>query len=219
MRHLKQKKKGQDLFNEARLLLYKIIIFTYFIMTEEYKKNNVNKLLNTFDQPLKKETEFSIICQTCGYISYYESDSHALTHMTLIIPYLYLGSRINAHSLHELQFFEIKTIINVAQEISKICANEFKYIKYNWLDYFNYNILLDIDDIVDQIHNEISNKNTVLIHCAMGISRSATVVIGYLMKYKKMKYEEAYEHVKSLRKCINPNIGFVNQLIKYGQKL
>jgi len=36
----------------------------------------------------------------------------------------------------------------------------------------------------------------VLIHCAAGVSRSASFTIAYLMKEYKMPYQKAYTHVK-----------------------
>ncbi len=34
-------------------------------------------------------------------------------------------------------------------------------------------------------------ENNVLVHCQMGISRSSSLVIAFLMKEYGMKYEEA----------------------------
>ncbi len=42
----------------------------------------------------------------------------------------------------------------------------------------------------------------------MGISRSATVVIAYLMAKKGMKFKEALEFVQSKREIVEPNGGF-----------
>ena len=46
----------------------------------------------------------------------------------------------------------------------------------------------------------------------MGVSRSAAIILGYLIKYKNMTYEEARDHVQQCRPAINPNPGFVQQL-------
>lgn len=55
----------------------------------------------------------------------------------------------------------------------------------------------------------------VLVHCRFGVSRSATIVIAYIMEKYKLTFEEAFLYVKKQRKFINPNPGFVNQLKKY----
>jgi hypothetical protein len=45
-----------------------------------------------------------------------------------------------------------------------------------------------------------------------GISRSASVVIAYLIKKYDMSYEYAYAFVKRYRACVEPNSGFVKCL-------
>jgi protein-tyrosine phosphatase len=83
---------------------------------------------------------------------------------------------------------------------------------------------LVIDDDKDErisehffkVHTIISqaladNKN-VIVHCAAGMSRSATLVLAYLMIENRWHYEEAYNFVKKRRPIIDPNIGFVKQL-------
>lgn len=54
-----------------------------------------------------------------------------------------------------------------------------------------------------------------LVHCHFGVSRSATLVIAYLMEKYRLSYEQAHAYVKQRRNFINPNPGFVNQLREY----
>ena len=60
---------------------------------------------------------------------------------------------------------------------------------------------------------------SVLIHCQMGISRSATVAIAYLMKYHSFSRDAAYQYVKERRPLINPNPGFWSQLQLFQARL
>ena len=56
------------------------------------------------------------------------------------------------------------------------------------------------------IENAFKNKrNKVLVHCAAGVSRSATIVISYLMKLKKWSYFDTKKYVLKRRKVISPN--------------
>ena len=55
----------------------------------------------------------------------------------------------------------------------------------------------------------------VLVHCKMGISRSASVVIAYAMKAYDWDFGHAIKHVKDKRNCIKPNKSFVSQLETY----
>jgi len=54
-----------------------------------------------------------------------------------------------------------------------------------------------------------------LVHCRMGISRSAATVCAYLMKEKDFSKAEAIDYVKARRPIICPNPGFQRQLVEY----
>eukprot|EP01114_Cavostelium_apophysatum_P011070 TRINITY_DN25245_c0_g1_i1.p1 TRINITY_DN25245_c0_g1~~TRINITY_DN25245_c0_g1_i1.p1 ORF type:complete len:297 (-),score=34.59 TRINITY_DN25245_c0_g1_i1:2-841(-) len=55
----------------------------------------------------------------------------------------------------------------------------------------------------------------VLVHCMAGISRSASVVIAFIMKLNKSQYEETMLLVKKKRGIVFPNEGFQRQLQLY----
>ena len=71
--------------------------------------------------------------------------------------------------------------------------------------------VLDIDDMPDyQIENHfdeahlyiaesISKNEGCLVVCTAGISRSAAIIISYLIKTHKMSYEKAFQTVKQAR--------------------
>jgi dual specificity phosphatase 12 len=52
----------------------------------------------------------------------------------------------------------------------------------------------------------------VLIHCHQGISRSASVVIAFVMEEMDLEYDTALRYVRGARAKVNPNKGFVVQL-------
>ncbi|XP_054031333.1 dual specificity protein phosphatase 26 isoform X1 [Dryobates pubescens] len=63
----------------------------------------------------------------------------------------------------------------------------------------------------DFIHQAL-NEGRILVHCAVGVSRSATLVLAYLMIRHHMPLVEAIKTVKDHRGII-PNRGFLRQLV------
>lgn len=45
-----------------------------------------------------------------------------------------------------------------------------------------------------------------------GISRSAAVVIAFLIRNNDMTLEQAFKHTQSIRPVVSPNRGFMDQL-------
>lgn len=62
------------------------------------------------------------------------------------------------------------------------------------------------------IHHCVMTGQPVLVNCYMGISRSSSLVIAYLILYQNMSFEEAFHIVRSGRQIANPNPGFVAEL-------
>uniref|UniRef100_A0A8C7Y4E2 Dual specificity phosphatase 19b n=1 Tax=Oryzias sinensis TaxID=183150 RepID=A0A8C7Y4E2_9TELE len=52
----------------------------------------------------------------------------------------------------------------------------------------------------------------VLVHCNAGVSRSPSVVIGYLMIREGLSFDDAFSQVKQARPSSRPNSGFYQQL-------
>ena len=57
------------------------------------------------------------------------------------------------------------------------------------------------------------------MHCNLGISRSVTLVIAYIMKYERKTLSESFQQVESARPIIHPNEGFVAQLEQFEKEL
>lgn len=54
----------------------------------------------------------------------------------------------------------------------------------------------------------------ILVHCVMGISRSASAVIAYLIVAKKIRASQALKYVYQKR-IVQPNDGFMEQLARF----
>lgn len=130
---------------------------------------------------------------------------------------IYLGPKYccndNDGILNLLNDNNIKGIVNCT--LSVPCYHEDKSINYCCVSIHDEdaaNILSYLDGATNFIHYYISRGESVVVHCEMGISRSASICIAYLIKYHGMTRDEAYINIKSKRPCISPNSGFWDQL-------
>jgi predicted protein tyrosine phosphatase len=64
-----------------------------------------------------------------------------------------------------------------------------------------------------------SPDSRVLVHCAMGSSRSVAVVCGYLIAAHGLHPSQALEFVRARRAAAAPNRGFIDQLHEYHRSL
>jgi len=72
--------------------------------------------------------------------------------------------------------------------------------------------------VVEWIDKAIVSGGRVVVHCAAGISRSATVVLAYLVAQRSMSLRTAYEHIRTARSVVWPNTGFMRILIAWEQR-
>lgn len=134
--------------------------------------------------------------------------------MSLITPYLYLGDAGDAANIKFLRSKKVITVVNCAKEIPNFFPKDFNYIRMDWDDLPNQNIQTSIQKVANIIIDHMKHGKVVFVHCAAGISRSSSVVIYTLMKFHEWGYEKALKFVRSLHTRTNPNLGFVEQLVK-----
>lgn len=71
--------------------------------------------------------------------------------------------------------------------------------------------------VADRIHR--NQTGSTLVYCAAGMSRSPSLVMAYLMRYKGTTLREAHRWVQDSRPSVCPNTGFWQQLLRYEMKL
>lgn len=105
---------------------------------------------------------------------------------------------------------KITYVLNCAKESKNYHENDslFKYCNANWMDLEEQSFSHNIDALLQFIDTAKSEGKSILVHCIIGKSRSASVVIAYLLKYNKMTLKEAYDLVKTTRPLIQPNEGY-----------
>lgn len=141
-----------------------------------------------------------------------------LSNPTHIIDNIYLGSAYNAADFNWLRENNIGLIINMTNEISKYYPNDFEYSQFKISDDHTTHITDLVINGLDKINEYTKRENkNILVHCFMGSSRSATLVIYYLLKEKNMTIEEAIKFIKLKRYMVNPSKVFIDDLVSLTQ--
>jgi len=125
---------------------------------------------------------------------------------------LYQGRGDQATNSQIVQVLNITHIVNITTEHKNAFPNKIKYLKLVLEDVSKTNLYEHFNKTCDFINNAICNGGRVLVHCNQGVSRSSTVSLAYLMKYKKWDLNFAFTTLKARRSCSCPNAGFFNQL-------
>ncbi len=138
---------------------------------------------------------------------------------TFIIDNIYIGSAINASHYGTLKNRDIAMVINMTHEISNYFQKNIEYNRFPVYDDNTQSIkqyLLKAYDkiIMFQLNNHGKN---ILVHCFMGASRSASVVIYYLMKKHGYTLNDAIIFCRNKRALINPTILFYEELFELDQ--
>jgi len=139
---------------------------------------------------------------------------------TMILDnFLYLGSYMNSNSFEDLSTLGIRYVLNVANDVSNSYPLFFHYLRCPIVDSETQEIDAYFARCFAFIEKARTNKSSILIHCMMGISRSASITIAYLMKYNHLTLKKAFLLVKEKRPAISPNAGFMRQLYDFEEKL
>lgn len=140
------------------------------------------------------------------------------TYPSEIIPgLLYLGNWQHGNIVYIQKDLRIRAHINCCEQEETFFRDE---------GYFNallhipanddaeppYNLKDTFEEACDFINSHLKEKSAVLVFSKLGISRSATIIMAYLMAERKWSLQEAQTHVKKCRPHICPNSAFLSQL-------
>mmetsp|Transcript_42092 Transcript_42092/g.51060 ORF Transcript_42092/g.51060 Transcript_42092/m.51060 type:complete len:208 (-) Transcript_42092:292-915(-) len=132
---------------------------------------------------------------------------------------IYLGSIGAASSKDTLKALSITHILCVASAIQPKFPEDFNYKTVAVLDSPTVELSEYFEECFEYINKVIAGGEALLVHCFAGKSRSATIVLAWLMKHKQFSLEDAIAYTKSCRDVINPNAGFMQQLAAYDRTL
>ncbi|XP_046698097.1 dual specificity protein phosphatase 18 isoform X2 [Silurus meridionalis] len=132
-----------------------------------------------------------------------------------ITDYLYISNGKTATDSSVLTRIGISCIINATQETDNFRLPSVEYVHVPVSDSPSAQIQEHFDPVADKILGVKALHGRVLVHCCAGVSRSATLCLAYLMKYREMSLTEAHALLRTCRPIIRPNHGFWRQLIDY----
>ncbi|XP_020272885.1 dual specificity protein phosphatase PHS1 isoform X2 [Asparagus officinalis] len=151
------------------------------------------------------------------------SDAANTERPSLVAGNLFIGGALAARSKHTLQHLGITRILC-------LCSNEIGQSDTQYPDLFDYKnfSISDHDDsnisglfveASDFIDNVAQCGGKVLVHCFEGKSRSATIVLAYLMLRKNFTLLQAWTLLKKVHRRAQPNDGFGKALLDLDTRL
>ena len=200
-------KKGEDSLGD------KLKIF--FTPSSTSSRSSLNKLNNSSIDNLNKKK-----CPLCHkMIDIYRFNTHYNLHPSKIFNWLYLGSYQNACNIKDLKDLKIYYVLNCAAECQNKDYPDVEYYQAKINDLPNFNISVFFKKTNQFIHQAKTSGKSILIHCQLGISRSTTCLIAYMIKYLGYTTINALQFIKTKRPHVMPNFGFLQQLKNYEDKI
>jgi protein-tyrosine phosphatase len=128
-----------------------------------------------------------------------------------ITPYIFLGS------LEDAKDRRYNYIVNVSDQSYTKPYTPVITLLSNDISSFKIDKYFDV--FCDMMYGMEQRRESCLVHCMQGISRSATMVAAYLIRRYGMTAVQAVEELRQKRHIVNPNPGFMKMLQKYHKKL
>ncbi|XP_055517559.1 dual specificity phosphatase 29-like [Leucoraja erinacea] len=141
------------------------------------------------------------------------------SHVDEVWPGISIGDEVIALDRYTVEKMGFTHILNAAHGRWNVGTGE-EYYKDMPVDYYgveaadlpSFNLGQFFYPAAQYIDRALSTPGSkVFVHCARGRSRSASLVLAYLMIYKNLTVVDAVEEVLKHR-CILPNRGFLQQL-------
>lgn len=150
-----------------------------------------------------------------------------------ILPFLYLGNLAHASNPGLLRSLGIQYVLSVGEQAHGLDVHMGEVGSEDKSSQFMVKLVDDmydngVDPLWRHIENSVAfvdearkNNTRVLIHCRVGVSRSATIVIAYLMAHYNLSLVDAYLMVRARRLSviIQPNLLFMYELMQWEQRL
>ncbi|XP_036622668.1 protein phosphatase Slingshot homolog 2 [Trichosurus vulpecula] len=176
-------------------------------------------LENITSKEIRTELEMQMACNLREFKEFIDNEMIVILGQmdspTQIFEHVFLGSEWNASNLEDLQNRGVRYILNVTREIDNFFPGVFEYHNIRVYDEEATDLLAYWNDTYKFISKAKKHGSKCLVHCKMGVSRSASTVIAYAMKEYGWNLDRAYDYVKERRTVTKPNPSFMRQLEEY----
>ncbi|XP_078055732.1 dual specificity protein phosphatase 13A [Mustelus asterias] len=154
-----------------------------------------------------------------------ENSRAQLNHVDEVWPNLYIGDLLIAHDKKQLKKMGITHVLNAAHSKWGSVGDQIFYgkkINYYGIaadDSPEFDLSKYFYTAAEQIHQTLNTPGArLLVHCILGMSRSASLVLAYIMIYHNRCLLDAVNRL-ILYRPISPNRGFLQQLRQLDIKL
>ena len=156
-------------------------------------------------------------CPLCHkYIETHLLKIHMNVHLSQILHWLYLGNFENACDIKELRRNNIGYVLNCAIECkNKVLPKSIVELHLDVRDEPEFDIIKYFEKSNAFINKVRTDGGNILVHCKMGLSRSPSFIIAFLVKYYGFTVDSAINYLKRKRPYVNINHGFIEQLHQY----
>ncbi|XP_048745608.2 dual specificity protein phosphatase 4-like [Ostrea edulis] len=180
-----------------------------------YIKGGYKEFSSMYPQMCRRQSKLT----TCSTLNVEHDNAHRQEAPVEILPFLYLGNFQDASNLELLHRLGITSLMNVSTKCKNLFEQDFSYMNVPVDDNPNADLAVWFPQSNTFIDTVRENRGKVLVHCQAGVSRSATICLAYLMYTAKVGLETAFEHIKSRRSVISPNLNFMRQLENYEKEI
>jgi len=203
--------------------------FTKIKKPHEIAKRSGPEIVGRY-APVKDELEFdnlvnSSVCWSRSLLSRSADTARSAssacyepTPLTEVLPQLYLGNEHDAEQAAKLIGLGISHVISI------VGGGRYKdwYPNHMFIplrDNGASDLLANLNNSYDFAMESQQPGNKLFVHCQLGQNRSASYVIGFLMKSKNLSLYDAYTLVKEKRDLIHPHKNYIEQLRRLDKEL